>query len=61
MLLTSAYAAVFVATGGDAILSVHTAQHVPAAQRSLGVCLFVVCYQLGGALRPSLATVFVLA
>ncbi|MFG2142081.1 MFS transporter [Streptomyces sp. NPDC048650] len=59
-LLLAAAAAVFVATGSNAVLSVHAAQHAPTAQRPAAIGLFVLCYQLGGALGPALATLLVL-
>ncbi|MCX5206434.1 MFS transporter [Streptomyces sp. NBC_00237] len=59
-LLLAAAAAVFVATGSNAVLSVRTAQHASEAQRPSAISLFVLCYQLGGALGPALATVLVL-
>ncbi|MEU9111318.1 MFS transporter [Streptomyces sp. NPDC048483] len=59
-LLIAAAAAVFVATGSNAVLSVHAAQHAQAAQRPAAIGLFVLCYQLGGALGPALATLLVL-
>ncbi|MGW2013761.1 MFS transporter [Streptomyces sp. NPDC001927] len=59
-LLLAAAAAVFVATGSNATLSVHAAQPAPAPQRPAAIGLFVLCYQLGGALGPALATLLVL-
>ncbi|MFI0975785.1 MFS transporter [Streptomyces sp. NPDC021093] len=60
-LLIAAAAAVLVATGSNAVLSVHVGRSAPAAQRPAAIGLFVLCYQLGGALGPALATLLVLA
>ncbi len=59
-LLLAAAAAVFVATGSNAVLSVRVAQHAAEVQRPSAIGLFVLCYQLGGALGPALAAVLVL-
>ncbi|MEU7009913.1 hypothetical protein [Streptomyces sp. NPDC046332] len=50
----------FVATGSTAVLSVHASRQVPKAQRPAAIGLFVLCYQLGGAVGPALAALSVL-
>ncbi|MFF5932641.1 MFS transporter [Streptomyces sp. NPDC012508] len=60
VLLLAAAAAVFVATGSNAVLSVHASRQVPEAQRPAAIGLFVLCYQLGGAVGPALAALSVL-
>ncbi|MFB7375365.1 MFS transporter [Streptomyces sp. NPDC056222] len=60
-LLLAAAGAVFVATGSNAVLSVLASQPAPAAQRPAAIGLFVLFYQLGGAIGPALATLLVLA
>ncbi|MEU8890106.1 hypothetical protein [Streptomyces sp. NPDC048442] len=47
-------------TGSNAVLSVHAGRQAPAAQRPAALGLFVLCYQLGGALGPALATLLIL-
>ncbi|MGW7415268.1 MFS transporter [Streptomyces sp. NPDC054863] len=60
-LLLAAAAAVLVATGSNAVLSVHAGRQAPDTQRPAAIGLFVLCYQLGGALGPALATLLILA
>lgn len=60
-LLLAAAAAVFVATGSNAVLSVHAARQASTDQRPAAIGLFVLFYQLGGALGPALAALLVLA
>ncbi|MEU6982212.1 hypothetical protein ABZ946_02120 [Streptomyces sp. NPDC046324] len=50
----------FVATGSDAVLSVRASRQVSEARRPAAIGLFVLCYQLGGAVGPALAALFVL-
>ncbi|MFJ8753920.1 hypothetical protein ACIREO_32025 [Streptomyces sp. NPDC102441] len=54
-LLGAAAAAVSVATGSNAVLSVRAAGGVPDRHRPTALGLFLLCYQLGGALGPALA------
>ncbi|MFF8831872.1 MFS transporter [Streptomyces sp. NPDC015131] len=54
-LLAAASAAVLTATAANAVLSLHATRHTPPAQRPAAIGLFVLCYQLGGALGPALA------
>ncbi|QES46587.1 MFS transporter [Streptomyces venezuelae] len=60
VLLLAAATAVFVATGSNAVLSVHASRQVPPAQRPAAIGLFVLCYQLGGAVGPTLAALVTL-
>ncbi|MFD7320397.1 MFS transporter [Streptomyces sp. NPDC059875] len=59
-LLLAAAGAVFVATGSNAVLSVRASQPSPASQRPAAIGLFVLFYQLGGALGPALSALLVL-
>ncbi|WP_156725861.1 MFS transporter [Streptomyces apocyni] len=61
VLLLTATAAVFAATGSNAVLAVYAGGTAPAAQRPSAIGLFVLCYQLGGAFGPAIAAVLVLA
>ncbi|MFI1970442.1 MFS transporter [Streptomyces cinnamoneus] len=61
LLLLAATAAVFVSTSGNAVLSVRVAKAAPAGQSPTAIGLFVLCYQLGGALGPALAATLVLS
>ncbi|UQI46768.1 MFS transporter [Streptomyces sp. HU2014] len=60
LLLLTATVAVLVSTGGNAVLSVRAAKDAPDHQRPTAIGLFVLCYQLGGALGPALAALLVL-
>ncbi|MFJ4781637.1 MFS transporter [Streptomyces sp. NPDC088762] len=60
LLLTALLGAVFTATGANAVLSVHAASAAPEAQRPTAIGLFTLCYQLGGAFGPAVATALVL-
>ncbi|WP_051856456.1 MFS transporter [Streptomyces sp. NRRL B-1347] len=60
LLLLAAGAAAFTATGANATLSVHAASATTDAQRPTAIGLFALCYQLGGAFGPGLATLLVL-
>ncbi|MFC9297879.1 MFS transporter [Streptomyces sp. NPDC057011] len=60
LLLTATLGAVFAATGANAVLSTHAASAAPEAQRPTAIGLFTLCYQLGGALGPAVATALVL-
>ncbi len=60
LLLLSAAAAILAATGGNALLSVSAAGSASAGHRPAAIGLCVLCYQLGGALGPALATLLVL-
>lgn len=60
LLLCTATAAVFVSTGSNAVLSLHAAKSAPQHHRPTAIGLFVLCYQLGGALGPALAALLVL-
>ncbi|MGW4924227.1 MFS transporter [Streptomyces parvulus] len=55
-LLLVATLAVFAASAGQATLAVWAAEAAPAAQRPTAIGLFNLCYQLGGAFGPALAT-----
>ncbi|MFG2876352.1 MFS transporter [Streptomyces sp. NPDC048337] len=61
LLLTATLGAVFAATGANAVLSMHAASAAPEAQRPTAIGLFTLCYQLGGAFGPAVATALVLA
>ncbi|MFE0045531.1 MFS transporter [Streptomyces albireticuli] len=60
LLLVTATVAVLVSTGSNAVLSVRAAKDAPDHQRPTAIGLFVLCYQLGGALGPALAALLVL-
>ncbi|MFD9405418.1 MFS transporter [Streptomyces sp. NPDC059989] len=60
LLLTATLGAVFAATGSNAVLSMHAASAAPEAQRPTAIGLFALCYQLGGAFGPAVATALVL-
>ncbi|WP_030839751.1 MFS transporter [Streptomyces sp. NRRL F-4474] len=60
LLLAATLGAVFGATGANAVLSVQAASSVPAPQRPTAIGLFTLCYQLGGAFGPAIATALVL-
>ncbi|MFD9032284.1 MFS transporter [Streptomyces sp. NPDC059567] len=60
-LLLAAAGAVFVATGSNAVLSVRASQPAPEAGRPAAIGLFVLFYQLGGAIGPALAALLVVA
>ncbi|MFJ6069785.1 MFS transporter [Streptomyces sp. NPDC093065] len=60
LLLMVAGAAVFCATGANGTQSMDAASAVPQSHRPTAIGLFTLCYQLGGALGPALATALVL-
>ncbi|MFD9372709.1 MFS transporter [Streptomyces sp. NPDC060020] len=60
LLLLATMGGVFGATGANAVLSTHAASSVPDAQRPTAIGLFTLCYQLGGAFGPAIATALVL-
>ncbi|MFJ3961934.1 hypothetical protein [Streptomyces sp. NPDC090036] len=60
LLLLATLGGVFGATGANAVLSTHAASSVPDAQRPTAIGLFTLCYQLGGAFGPAIATALVL-
>ncbi|WP_234362341.1 MFS transporter [Streptomyces sp. IMTB 1903] len=60
LLLAATLGAVFGATGANAVLSVQAASSVPNSQRPTAIGLFTLCYQLGGAFGPAIATALVL-
>ncbi|RFU86526.1 MFS transporter [Streptomyces triticagri] len=59
LLLGAAALAVLAATGSNAILSGYAAGTAPAAQRPAAIGVFVLFYQLGGALGPAAAALLV--
>ncbi|MET9597954.1 MFS transporter [Streptomyces sp. NPDC006459] len=61
LLLAATMGGVFAATGANAVLSMHAASSAPDPQRPTAIGLFALCYQLGGAFGPALATALVLA
>ncbi len=61
LLLAATMGGVFAATGSNAVLSIHAASSAPDPQRPTAIGLFALCYQLGGAFGPALATALVLA
>ncbi|CAM5235443.1 MFS transporter [Streptomyces avidinii] len=61
LLLVATLGGVFAATGSNAVLSMHAASSAPDPQRPTAIGLFALCYQLGGAFGPALATALVLA
>ncbi|MFP3988164.1 MFS transporter [Streptomyces sp. E11-3] len=60
VLLLTATAAVFAATGSNAVLAVYAGGTAPAAQRPAAIGMFVLCFQLGGAFGPAIAAALVL-
>ncbi|MFJ8012141.1 MFS transporter [Streptomyces sp. NPDC096339] len=60
LLLTATLCAVFAATGANAVLSMHAASAAPESRRPTAIGLFALCYQLGGAFGPAVATALVL-
>ncbi|MFE9483992.1 MFS transporter [Streptomyces spororaveus] len=60
LLLVATMGGVFAATGANAVLSMHAASSAPDAQRPTAIGLFALCYQLGGAFGPAIATALVL-
>ncbi|WP_223835822.1 MFS transporter [Streptomyces venezuelae] len=60
LLLAATMGGVFAATGANAVLSMHAASSAPEAQRPTAIGLFALCYQLGGAFGPAIATALVL-
>ncbi|MFF4447181.1 MFS transporter [Streptomyces sp. NPDC001502] len=61
LLLVATLGGVFAATGCNAVLSMHAASSAPDPQRPTAIGLFALCYQLGGAFGPAIATALVLA
>ncbi|MDG4863999.1 MFS transporter [Streptomyces sp. T-3] len=61
LLLLATTAAIFSATGSNAVLAVYAGQASPAPQRPSAIGLFVLAYQLGGALGPAIAALLVLS
>ncbi|MEV6682038.1 MFS transporter [Streptomyces erythrochromogenes] len=59
LLLVATLGGVFGATGANAVLSVQAASSVPGPQRPTAIGLFALCYQLGGAFGPAIATALV--
>ncbi|MFD7789049.1 MFS transporter [Streptomyces nojiriensis] len=60
LLLVATLGGTFAATGSNAVLSMHAASSAPDAQRPTAIGLFALCYQLGGAFGPAIATALVL-
>ncbi|MFJ1564137.1 MFS transporter [Streptomyces erythrochromogenes] len=60
LLLAATLGGVFGATGANAVLSMQAASSVPDPQRPTAIGLFTLCYQLGGAFGPAIATALVL-
>ncbi|MFD7079616.1 MFS transporter [Streptomyces sp. NPDC059918] len=60
LLLAATVGGVFAATGANACLSMHAASGAPEHQRPTAIGLFALCYQLGGAFGPAVATALVL-
>lgn len=60
LLLVATLGGVFAATGSNAVLSMHAASSAPEPQRPTAIGLFALCYQLGGAFGPAIATALVL-
>ncbi|MGH4033999.1 MFS transporter [Actinomycetota bacterium Odt1-20B] len=60
LLLVAVAVAVFTSTGSNAVLSVHAATSAPERARATAIGLFTLCYQMGGAFGPGIATVLVL-
>lgn len=60
LLLVATVGGVFAATGANAVLSMHAASSAPDPQRPTAIGLFALCYQLGGAFGPAIATALVL-
>ncbi|MEV7557019.1 MFS transporter [Streptomyces sp. NPDC089795] len=61
LLLVATMGGTFAATGANAVLSMHAASSAPDPQRPTAIGLFALCYQLGGAFGPAVATALVLA
>ncbi|WP_328789800.1 MULTISPECIES: MFS transporter [unclassified Streptomyces] len=61
LLLVATLGGIFAATGSNAVLSMHAASSAPEPQRPTAIGLFALCYQLGGAFGPAIATALVLA
>ncbi|MGZ9931821.1 MFS transporter [Streptomyces sp. NC-S4] len=60
LLLVATLGGMFAATGANAVLSMHAASSAPDPQRPTAIGLFALCYQLGGAFGPAIATALVL-
>ncbi|MFC9594966.1 MFS transporter [Streptomyces sp. NPDC056944] len=60
LLLLVATLAVFTTSAGQATLAVYATQAAPAAQRPTAIGLFNLCYQLGGAFGPAIASLITL-
>ncbi|MFB7263709.1 MFS transporter [Streptomyces nojiriensis] len=61
LLLVATLGGTFAATGSNAVLSMHAASSAPDVQRPTAIGLFALCYQLGGAFGPAIATALVLS
>ncbi|MGW3325064.1 MFS transporter [Streptomyces virginiae] len=61
LLLIATVGGIFAATGANAVLSMHAASSAPDPQRPTAIGLFALCYQLGGAFGPAIATALVLS
>ncbi|WP_371639643.1 MFS transporter [Streptomyces virginiae] len=61
LLLVATVGGTFAATGANAVLSMHAVSSAPDPQRPTAIGLFALCYQLGGAFGPAIATALVLA
>ncbi|WP_329100431.1 MFS transporter [Streptomyces sp. NBC_01439] len=61
LLLVATLGGIFAATGSSAVLSMHAASSAPEPQRPTAIGLFALCYQLGGAFGPAIATALVLS
>ncbi|MFC7305083.1 MFS transporter [Streptomyces monticola] len=62
LLLLATTAAIFAATGSNAVLAVYAGQATPdPTQRPAAIGLFVLSYQMGSALGPAIAALLVLA
>lgn len=59
LMLAGAGVSVFVAASGQATLAGFVSGAVPERQRPTALGLFVLCYQLGGAFGPAIATLLV--
>ncbi|MEV7522726.1 MFS transporter [Streptomyces sp. NPDC091371] len=61
LLLAATLGSVFAATGANAVLSTYAASSAPEPQRPTAIGLFSLCYLLGGAFGPAVATALVIA
>ncbi|MGK5632023.1 MFS transporter [Streptomyces sp. URMC 123] len=60
LLLAAMAVALFAAAGGQATLMVHATDSVEDRKRPVAIGMFNLCYQIGGAFGPALATLFVI-